>query len=253
MARGMLHVPGATDEGGRENDALTDGAEVMVSVVDSIGETTVLCCSKLVLVRLVPTKSVILDASVYVNQPLLEKAAIVEEKRAVGIPGHDAERGVGSHGELPANFDCPLCISHSKRLAVFHAQAVSWRTGGEQERVAEGVEVRGEVVKELKAAVGGVYADVSVVSGTLARAQHHGLRDERGYGIVSLEVVSTGVVFPGWANEVKSHVGEARRREPESGCSFEIAGHGEGKLTEARDVGVLLLEHACKEGENRLA
>ena len=61
------------------------------------------------------------------------------------------------------------------------------------------------------------------------------------------------VVFPGWANEVKSHVGEARRREPESGCSFEIAGHGEGKLTEARDVGVLLLEHACKEGENRLA
>ena len=63
--------------------------------------------------------------------------------------------------------------------------------------------MRGEVVKELKAAVGGVYADVSVVSGTLARAQHNGLGDERSYGIVRLEVVSTGVVFPGWANEVK--------------------------------------------------
>jgi hypothetical protein len=72
--------------------------------------------------------------------------------------------------------------------------------------------VRGEVVEVLKAALRGIDADVSIVSGTLARAQHNGLGDERSYGIVRLEVVSTGVVFPGWANEVKGHVGEARRR-----------------------------------------
>jgi hypothetical protein len=41
---GLLHVTGAPDERGGENDALTDGAEVMVSIVDSIGETPVLCC-----------------------------------------------------------------------------------------------------------------------------------------------------------------------------------------------------------------
>jgi hypothetical protein len=96
---------------------------------------------------------------------------------------------------------------------VFHAQAVSWRTGGKKQRVPEGLEMRGEVVEELEVAVGGDHADVSVVRVPVGRAPHDRLGDEGcNFSVGCREVVPTGVGITGGADEFEGIVGEGRGR-----------------------------------------
>jgi hypothetical protein len=73
--------------------------------------------------------------------------------------------------------------------------------------------MRGEVVEELEAAGGGVHADVSVMRLPVGRPEQYRLGDKcRDFGVACWEVVPTGVVFPGGADEIEGNVGEARRR-----------------------------------------
>ena len=66
---------------------------------------------------------------------------------------------------------------------------------------------------ELEAAGGGVHADVSVMRLPVGRPQKDRFGDKcRDFGVAWWEVVPTGVVFPGGADEVEGNVGEARRR-----------------------------------------
>ena len=76
---GLLHVTGATDERGRKNDTLTDGAQVVVPAVNYVCKATILRRPEFVLVLRDVRKACVLDTSVRVNDPFLEEAAIVEE------------------------------------------------------------------------------------------------------------------------------------------------------------------------------
>lgn len=210
---GLVHVTGATNEGGRENDTLTDGASVVVPAIDCVGESTVLRRSEFVLVRPDVRKAGVLDASVHVNDPFLEEAAILEEEGFVETASHEAVRCVGSHANFLIFPPCPLCNSHPGRSMVFHAQAVSGRTGRKEQRVPEGLDMRGEVVEELEVAVNGFHADVSVVRGHVGRSPRDRFGDKRcDFCVGCWEVVPTGVVLTGGCDKVEGVVGKGRGR-----------------------------------------